>query len=1082
MSRAEEATQPVLAPGPALHGGWLRLPSLEFVLRVLPPIYLVGFLAWVLAQPYGEAGVKWFSDVTLTSIAVLGGLLLLVRALLARVPERGSWILLAGGATSWGVGMATWTFYELILGQETPFPSLADVGFLLMIPLMFAGLVTLPTGQQPAEGRFKVALDAFIAMFSIATFSWFTVLGPIASLEDKTWFEKAISFTYPAGDVLLLFALIGGLARGWLTGHGTVVLPLIAGITSFTIADMGFAYLTSTDAYQSGHLVDLGWGLGILLMVYAGVRACSQGIAQAAPVTGSASPLPSWLALGRRYLVYVLVVGVLLLLVFSSFFERTAFDSIFVALALATVVLILARQFVTLRENERLNADLRSLSRRLEARVQERTTKLSSLHGFASALTAATSSDDVCRVALKAFRGAVQGSSAVFYRLEGREWVAVAWDPAPPLEPFGPPPNLTQQLSQPEVIEWKPGLQVIGIPVAERDAERGFVGIAASSVHEPLDAQTLATMGAEFGIAFENARRFEEARANDARFRSLVQNASDIFVVVGADATIYYESPSAARVLGEDSRRLVGAKLTERLHPKDVSRALIFLDHAAVHHGSTPPVEWRWRVSDGNWRDLEVIATNLLQDPNVRGIVLNARDVSERKALEEELLHQAFHDPLTGLANRLLFQERVTHALATSRRREKQFAVLFLDLDNFKTINDSLGHATGDELLTAAAQRVRGATREGDTVARLGGDEFAILLEDVQTANDATAAAGRIISALETPFFLRGREVLVRASIGIAIHSASEDSTEVLLRNADVAMYTAKERGKGRYQVFEPGMHTALLERLQLEGDLQRAIERKEFTIHYQPIVALATGRITGLEALVRWNHPNRGLIPPADFIPVAEETGLIVPIGRWVLGEACHRVGTWQRQHPTVSPISVSVNLSGRQLQDANLVEDVAHVLRESELDPSTLVLEITESVLMQDLEETCGRLEVLRELGVRPAIDDFGSGYSSLNYLRRLPVDILKIDKLFVDGITGGHDGMAVVEAVVNLGRTMNLTTVAEGVEFQAQLDVLRQMGCDFGQGYLFSHPLEFEAVTALLDEPSSRAPELRTIRESF
>ena len=393
--------------------------------------------------------------------------------------------------------------------------------------------------------------------------------------------------------------------------------------------------------------------------------------------------------------------------------------------------------------------------------------------------------------------------------------------------------------------------------------------------------------------------------------------------------------------------------------------------------------------------------------------------------------------------------------------------MLFLDLDEFKTINDSLGHGAGDQLLVAVAERLRTCLRDADTAARLGGDEFAILLEEIEEAGPALVAQ-RVLDTLHAPFVLSGREVFVNASIGIAVGSVQQDANE-LLRDADAAMYVAKTNGKGRFETFAPAMHDAVMERLTLQVELQRAVEQQEFTIQYQPIVELDSGRITGVKALIRWQHPVRGQMPPARFIPLAEQTGLIVPIGRWVLQQACQQAQRWHTQHPTTPPLGVSVNLSARQLQHPGLVPDVAAALAVSGVDPGSLTLEITESVLVHDTEATITVLGKLKTLGVRLAIDDFGTGYSSLNYLQRFPVDILKIDKSFIDGVAKGAEASTVARAITKLGHSLGLETVAEGIEEPEQQAAISAMGCLQGQGYHFARPLDADAITQLLDDHS-------------
>ena len=464
------------------------------------------------------------------------------------------------------------------------------------------------------------------------------------------------------------------------------------------------------------------------------------------------------------------------------------------------------------------------------------------------------------------------------------------------------------------------------------------------------------------------------------------------------------------------------------------------------------------RVQD---RTAELQETNRRLDLSLSKL----RDAYDReRGTAEQLKHQAFHDSLTDLANRGLIADRVEHALARAKRLKSTVAVLFLDLDDFKTINDSLGHTVGDELLVAVAARLRGCLRESDTAARLGGDEFAILLEDVPDADDAAATAERLIDSLEAPFVLEGKEVFVHASVGVALgHGGHGETSGDLLRNADLAMYIAKGQGKRRYEFFTPSMHSGAIAPLKLKADLQRALEHGEFVLHYQTIVQLEGGRIVGMEALVRWRHPERGLQAPDEFMPLAEETGLVRPMGGWVLREACSRMRSWQTT--LGRDLTITVNLSPRQVSEPTLVKEVAAALRESGLAASSLVLEITETVLMGDTEATSGKLGRLKGLGVRLAIDDFGTGYSSLDYLKRLPIDMIKVAKPFVDDVTKGSEQAALAQAIIRLGDTFGLETVAEGIEHEEQTDRLRELGCPLGQGFFFSVPLEVTEAKALL-----------------
>jgi diguanylate cyclase (GGDEF)-like protein len=536
-------------------------------------------------------------------------------------------------------------------------------------------------------------------------------------------------------------------------------------------------------------------------------------------------------------------------------------------------------------------------------------------------------------------------------------------------------------------------------------------------------------------------------KTRERRFRALVQNSADVIAVFSEDGDARYVSPSGEAIAQDDVPRL-----------SDAARKL------AGRPGATQSVELRLRHRDGGHRDMEARVANLLDDPAVDGYVVNARDITERKALEHQLTHRAFHDPLTELANRALFADRLEQALRRRSRPDSSLAVLCLDLDDFKDVNDSLGHAAGDDLLAAVARRLGDCIRAPDTVARLGGDEFALLLEDVEGDLGAARVAQRVLAAFDEPLGAGGRELVVTASIGIATNSPVGRTGQDLLRNADVAMYAAKSRGKGGFEHFEQGMHAALVERLALEADLRSAIDREEFVLHYQPVVELPGGAVRGVEALIRWQHPERGLLSPAHFVELAEHTGLIIPIGSWALSAACRQAVRWRDELGGAHPVAMSVNLSVRQLRDPRVVEHVRTALQTSRLDPADLLLEITESVMV-DEEAMIRTLADIRKLGVRLAIDDFGSKYSSLSYLRRLPIDVLKVDREFVRGVAPGSSESALLEAILAMSESMGLDTIVEGVETGEEEEELERMGCRLAQGFRFAIPLEADAVARML-----------------
>lgn len=613
-------------------------------------------------------------------------------------------------------------------------------------------------------------------------------------------------------------------------------------------------------------------------------------------------------------------------------------------------------------------------------------------------------------------------------------------------------------------------------PFVFQDRALGFVSFTMSSIHRFEDAEVAflhalvaqaatAIMGIRLYRELEDSQR--EVRQREEWFRSLVLNTSDLITVIEADTTVRYQSPSIERVLGHRAEDVIGRKLIDHVHPDDAAGFIAALRDLMTERDGVVTGEGRVRHRDGQWRHLEFTGTDQHTNPAINGLVLNLRDVTERKLLEQQLRYQATHDPLTQLANRSRLADRLQHALVRSERTGTRIAVLFMDLDNFKGVNDSLGHSAGDRLLTQVAERVQGCLRSVDTVARLGGDEFAILLEDVTAESEATEITARIFDALRPPFALDGKELSVRASIGIAVSDPQRHARDgdALLRDADTAMYVAKAHGKGRAEMFEPSMQVALLDRLDLLADLQHAVDAREFVLQYQPMISLVSGELFGVEALVRWHHPRRGIITPSEFISLAEDSGAIIPLGRWILDEACRQAAAWERDYPAATAWTLSVNVSAKQLQHPGFVAEVAHALEQSGVRPHRLILEITESVMMQDVTLMMSRLHELKNLGVRLAIDDFGTGYSSLSYLRQFPFDLLKIDKSFIDDVAAVPQQKELTRAIIELGKTLDLEMVAEGIESNEQLVRLQTLDCELGQGFYFARPLDHEAVADLL-----------------
>jgi diguanylate cyclase (GGDEF)-like protein/PAS domain S-box-containing protein len=540
-------------------------------------------------------------------------------------------------------------------------------------------------------------------------------------------------------------------------------------------------------------------------------------------------------------------------------------------------------------------------------------------------------------------------------------------------------------------------------------------------------------------------------------FQEAFEGAAIGMAVVSSRGRWLRVNRSMCELLGYSEEELLTKKLADVMHPDDLGGALANLKDLLKGKTSAYLTEKRFLRRDGTttWALWNVARVIDRESGEVR-LISQAQDVTERKVSEERLIHNAFHDALTGLPNRALLMDHVKLTIARSKRRaDHLFAVLFLDLDRFKVINDSLGHLVGDQLLVGIARRLEQCLREGDTVARVGGDEFTILLEDIGSEDEAVEVAERIQRELSAPFNLEGHEVFTTASIGIALSTIGYDGPEDILRDADTAMYRAKSLGKARHEVFDKAMHAIAVNLLQMETDLRKALERRELYMLYQPIVSLDDFRLCGFEALVRWQHPERGLISPMDFIPVAEDTGQIIPIGEFALHEACRQMRRWQKLFPSDTPLFISVNLSGKQFNQPNLIEMVRSTLAKTRLEPRSLKLEITESVVMENIETATEMLRELREIGVQLAIDDFGTGYSSLSYLHRFPIDTLKIDRSFVTRMVDNSENIEIVRTIVMLAQNLGMDVVAEGVETKDQLALLRKLGCENGQGYYFSRP---------------------------
>jgi diguanylate cyclase (GGDEF)-like protein len=588
-----------------------------------------------------------------------------------------------------------------------------------------------------------------------------------------------------------------------------------------------------------------------------------------------------------------------------------------------------------------------------------------------------------------------------------------------------------------------------------RELESAIVGLMARAreMFEAQVAQLTIYPSSPGAKAYRTTVRSGDTRANEVMVPIELNDLDDIL-----------EADSDGVIIDRSSASRPSRDVLNRRH---IDHAMVALLRGRTRLVGSLMVGSHVSARSFDQRDLHLFKTLAIQTSSTLENGRLEQSISRLTELQQQLSHQAFHDSLTDLANRSLFSDRIDHALLRRSRTGKLVAVLFIDLDDFKTVNDTLGHSAGDQLLVGVAERLRNSLRRPDTAARLGGDEFAVLIEDIDAPGEAQAVAERIFAALEEPFSVAGQSVTVHASIGVAVSDDGSESTSRLMRHADVAMYAAKSAGKNGHVLFVSGMEAEIVARHRLRADLERAIAADEFGVHYQPIFDMSSGRLVATEALVRWRHPTRGMVAPDDFISAAEETGVILALGTRVLRQACVATRKWQEHNPSVEPLWVSVNISARQLQQPGFVDEVLEVVAETGLRAESLVLELTESMVVDDANATAsiGKLEALKQAGIRIAIDDFGTGYSSLSYLRRLPVDILKIAKPFVDDLHNDEDEGDFARAIIGIGKALHLTMIAEGIETTGQLITLRDLGCHLGQGYHLSHPVKGDAIARML-----------------
>jgi len=896
-----------------------------------------------------------------------------------------------------------------------PFPSAADLLKLASYVVLAAALLLMIRKQSPGRD-WPSLIDAGIVTVGIAIVGWTFLVEPHLARE-RSGVVTALALAFPLMDVLLV-----SLAARMMLGPGprSPAFEMVTTALLFQlVGDALYGYASLHGWYRAGDPVDLLFVASAILLGTAALHPSMVQLTE--PI-----PDPEQRLSGKRLALLsaaTLMAPAMLAVAAVRAGNRELLVIVGAAATLSTLGIVRLGGLVARHERS------------------ERRERV--LGDAAAALVSAWTRDDIYAVAVAAALELVDAEgTAVRLEVEGSTGTSVVAEAGAPSAE---------------------GVEQTVVPLEGGGDDRG-VFVVSTRERLPREAREgIETLAAQVALALEGAATVEDLheRQSAERFRSLVQNSTDVILLLGPDLTIRYHTPSVERVLRYEQDELVGRRLTELLESGEDERVRDFFTDVCAMPARPMPRDLPLRRADGSVVRLESVFNNLLEHPNVAGVVVTARDVTERRALEEQLAHQAFHDGLTGLANRALFSDRIAHALERGVRHPSLFAVLFIDLDDFKTVNDSLGHAAGDQLLIAVARRIQASIRPEDTCARLGGDEFAVMIENLAEPESAVTVARRILAKMTEPLLIGGSEVTVQGSVGIVLGSGEQTASE-LMRSADLAMYRAKGEGKGRYALYEPSMHERVLERLALKADLQRAAVSEEFEVHYQPIVVLHTGAIVGVEALVRWRHPERGLILPGEFIALAEETGVILPLGSHILHEACAQVARWRRGG--AADLEVNVNISAKQLASRQLVQEVSSALAKAGLDPDALMIEITEGTLL-DNQAVVGRLHELKTLGVKIAIDDFGTGYSSLNYLRRFPVDYLKLARPFVEELGSSPDQERLVAAILRLGAALGLETVAEGIERESQLDRLRALNCRYGQGFLYSRPLPPDELDPLL-----------------
>jgi diguanylate cyclase (GGDEF)-like protein/PAS domain S-box-containing protein len=1082
-------------------------------IRLAPRRLLAGYalgMAVLVAAHYalGRPG-SW-----LAAVIDVGSAAAIVAGTLLNSPaRRAPWLLLAGATLTGALGDLVARVQVSVSHAALPFPSYSDAVYLLGYPLFVAGLALFIRARSVERDR-RGLVDAVTATVALALLYWLFLVLPNALDPGYTWQQRLVASAYPVGDLLVLVTLGRLLTPG--TWRGVSFALLTVGTLAGIAADVVYDLAEATGHHAGGPLLHLGW---LLCYVAIGAAALHPSMTDLTRPAARASEA----AAGSVVLLVVASLVPPVILFVHAIQHRDGLDGV-VAVAVGVLYLLMLSRLWDVAASHR-----RSL-------VRERTLRMAS-----AALASASSVEDVAAAVRDTATSLVPGlpvEHAAFLSVRDGDCLRPVAPPGAAAPPYPPEPvdvwtrlaggrtprfvSLTDiRTVRHEVIpddqpaaDLSPRLSYEGallcpLTLKDRPAGDPFIGLLVFFGDRRTMsglAGALEILAGQTALAVERVGLTQEVvrQRGEALFRTLVQDTSDVILIVDDARRVRYATPSAVDIFGPVT--VEGARLTELVAPaarEDVDRVLDLM-LTLSGDGASPGYLLQIERLDGRTAVLEVRWSDLRADSTVGGLVLTLRDVTEQHELEEELKYRAFHDALTRLPNRSLFAQEAGTALEAARGSGRTAGVLFVDLDDFKVVNDTMGHSVGDELLVAVATRLAATVRESDTAARLGGDEFALLIDDAADADAVDAFAERIVAAFTEPFTLSEAKVLASATVGVATSEDSDDVDEVL-RHADLALYAAKAAGKRRWRHYQPVLTSGMLRRREIQAALEDAVQSSAFTLVYQPIVVLESGEIAGFESLLRWPHPRWGMMLPGQFISLAEETGLIVPLGTWVLRQALQDMARWRRELPARvpedadAPLSddalpgsgrsgsgrsgsngssgleaagselpaphVSVNVSARQFRDPGFADSVRQALEAAGLPPSALLLELTESLLLGGNDRIRSDLSELKEIGVRLAIDDFGTGYSSLSYLLELPIDVLKIDKTFVTGIASSWRRHALVEGIIRLARTLEVEVIAEGIENETERELLAGMGCQFGQGYLLSVPVDASAAAAML-----------------